>query len=730
MSRSEVKSFCRICAGSCGVRIVVENERIVEIRGDKSHPLTQGYACIKGLKADVENGPKRLLRPQKRQRDGSFQPIELEQALDEVASKLKTIIERDGADAVACFRGTPNYFNCSAYNMLPAWMNAIGSKSFYSSLTIDQSAKIVTAQRMGTWAGGRPRFQEADLWMLAGSNPLVSLSFGLGSFPSHPLNMMRAAKARGMKLICIDPRRSETAAFADLHLQPLPGEDPTIAAGLIHIILKKDWIDHDFCARYVNGLDELRQAVAPFTPDYVAARARVPKDQLIRVAEIFGRESRNGRCRTGSGPNMAAHSNLAEHLYDCLNVICGRFLRAGDAVDVQPLQPVPTPRAEVIPPTRPWEQGHRSRVSGFGTIMGEMMSGALAEEMLTPGKDQLRSMFVLGGNPVAALPDTNRSKAAFSALELLVAVDPYLTATSRLAHYIFPPTTQYEHPELTPYFMNPYSKPFAQYTPAIVPPPPGSQLVEDWYPLWATASRLGLTLNYADVQLSTEIPPTTDELLGILAKDSLIPLEELKRSPQGMIADLPPTVVQPARPDATGRFELAPPDVVREIRDVLHEAVMTAGESTYAFRLSTRRMRNVMNSDLQDLPSIRRHTPHNPAYLNPEDLSALGVAAGDRVEIVSEHGRIEARVAPDITVRRGVVSMSHAWGTSGNDTKHSGSACTNVLVSSETQREPINAMPRYSAIPVNIRKLSSPAHHSAQRSDDHIAAVSDEESTW
>jgi anaerobic selenocysteine-containing dehydrogenase len=710
------------------MKVVAENGRIVEIRGDKSHPLTRGYACIKGLKADVENGSKRLLRPQKRQPDGSFQPIELEQALDEVATRLQVIIERDGPDAVACFRGTPNYFNCSAYHMLPAWMNAIGSKSFYSSLTIDQSAKIVTAQRMGTWAGGRPRFQDADLWMLAGSNPLLSLSFALGSFPSHPLNQMRAAKARGMKLICIDPRRSETAAFADLHLQPLPGEDPTIAAGLIHIILKEGWMDHEFCARYVNGLNALRHAVEPFSPEYVATRAQVPKDQLVRAAEMFGRDSRNGRCRTGTGPNMAAHSNLAEHLYDCLNVICGRFLRQGHAVDVQPLQPGPPPRAEVIPPTRPWEQGPRSRVSGYGMIMGEMMSGALVEEILTPGNGQLRGMFVMGGNPVAALPDTNRTKAAFASLELLVAVDPYLTATTRLAHYIFPPTTQYEHPELTPFFMNPYCKPFAQYTPAIVPPPAGSQLVEDWYPLWATAARLGRQINYCGVQLSLQTPPTTDELLAILCKHSLIPFEELKRHPQGVVVDLPPTLVQPARPGANARFELAPPDVLDEIAEVLREGEATLS-GHYAFRLSTRRMRSVMNSDMQDLPSIRRLSPHNPAYLNPDDMRELLLQAGDSVEIMSEHGRIKARVSPDDTVRRGVVSMSHAWGTSGNDGDGS---CTNLLVSSTQQREPINAMPRFSAIPVNIRKLSARPKTQASEQPSHVREhhQDQEESAW
>lgn len=704
----EAISFCRICSGLCGVRLTIdENNRITDIRGDKAHPLTGGYVCIKGRMADVENEGKRLLHPLKRLTDGSFMRIEKERALDEIAARMETIIDRNGPDSMACYRGTANYFHTSAYHMLPAWMKAIGSGAFFSSLTIDQSAKIVTAERLGFWAAGRPHFQDSDLWMFVGSNMLVSLGLVLGYFPTNPAQQIKDARARGMKFIVIDPRRTEIARHADIHLQPRPGEDPAIAAGLLHIILANGWEDRAFCTQYVNGLAELRSAVAPFTPEYVASRAGVPRKLLEQAAEMFAMSSRKGVAKTGTGPDMAARSNLSEHLYECLNVICGRYLRAGDAVwNTLPLGPHMPVRAEVIPPGRSWEKGPKSRVRNNGRIMGEMLSGAMADEILIPGEGQIKGMIVAAGNPVAALPDMEKTIRAFESLDLLVSIDPFMTATSRLAHYILPPTTQYEHPEITNALAMPYPKPFAQYTPAVVPPPQGSDLVEDWYPFWAIAKRLKRPLVYAGVPLDIEKPPTTDELMDIVSRKAQVSLDELKVHSRGQTFEFPYTV-QPGTTDA--RFELAPEDILAEVAAVAGESygeVLTIeGQKHFTHRLTSRRMRDVMNSAFHDLPTIQKRHPHNPAYLHPDDIKSHGFEEGEEINIISEHGSIPAVIEADDSLRPGVVSMTHCWGglPEGNAGQDYAGASTNVLVSSDTDIEPINGMPRYSAIPVNLQ---------------------------
>ena len=705
----EATSFCRTCPGTCGVRLTIDDEdRLVKVVGDRQSPLSRGYICVKGRKGDVENGDTRLLHPLKRQADGSFEPIDSEQALDEIAERIAAIISREGPDAMACYRGTPNFSRAAPFHMLPAWMDAIGSTSFFSTLTIDQSAKVVCADRMGTWAAGKPHFRDADLWLWVGSNLPVSLGLSLGCIPSNPALQIRAAKARGMRMIVIDPRRTELASEADLHLQPRPGEDPTIAAGLIRIILSEGWEDREFCRRHVSGLEELRTAVAPFTPDYVEKRADVPAADLYRAARMFALESRKGVASTGTGPDMAARSNLAEHLYECLNVLCGRFLQEGDRIwNVLPLGPRSEARAEVVPPTRSWESGPKSRVRNTGRILGEMLSGAMADEILTPGRGQIKGMIVAAGNPVAALPDVRKTVRAFKSLDLLVSIDPFMTATSRYADYILPTTTQYEHADITYAFPMPFLEPFAQYTPAIVNPPRGADVVEDWYPFWALAKRLGKPIAYAGVPLGFDRAPTTDELIEILTRHAQVSLEELKASARGKVYAIDATV-GPGRPEAAAaRFELAPSDVVADVHDVAMEPVVgdvAADGTRFTHRLISRRMRSVINSRLQGFPSIRSRNPYNPAWLHPDDLARHGLSDGAKIYIVSETGRIPAIVESDATVKPGVVSMTHSWGgVPDEDSAYEevGSS-TNLLVSSENHSESINAMPRFSAVPVRL----------------------------
>jgi anaerobic selenocysteine-containing dehydrogenase len=379
MSLRQAHSFCRICAGCCGVIVEIDDlGRAVSVKPDKANARSNGFICAKGVQlSEAHNDPSRLLHPLKRADDGTFHRIELERALDEIGAKLSAVIDRHGPTAVAGFRGTQNYYNVLASRMMPDWLRALGSPAFFSTQTIDQSAKWVTADRLGRWNAGRHLFEESEVAMIIGGNPLVTLAV-FGSPMADPIRSYREAKARGLKLIVIDPRRTETARLADVFLQPRPGEDPTIAAGLLNIILKEGWHDQDFCAQYVKDLDGLRRAVETFTPDYVAQRADVPVEMLLAAAKLFAFDSKRGCALTSTGPSMAPRSNLSEHLYECLNVICGRFVREGERVANPGVLSAPIDRtAEVIAPTRSWEQGYQSRTRNTGTVNGEMMSAVL-----------------------------------------------------------------------------------------------------------------------------------------------------------------------------------------------------------------------------------------------------------------------------------------------------------------------------------------------------------------
>ena len=709
----EVKSYCRFCMPFCGTRVTLDdNDRIVSVKGDRDDLMTSGYICFKGVQAPASyDAADRVLHPLKRQPDGSFAPIPFEQALDEIADRLRALIRDRGPEAVGGYRGAGAMLNASATGMVPAFLAAIGSHKHFTTYTIDQSAKSVALGRIGIWNAPRHPLHDSDVRLMFGVNPLVSLATSYFDM-TNPTKRMKDARARGMKLIVVDPRRTETAIYADVHLQPYPGEDPTVAAGLIHLILREGWEDRDFCAAWVADMAALRAAVAPFTPDYVATRAGIDGADLYRAARLFAHECRRGGGSTGTGPSMAPHSNLTEHLVETLNVICGRFMGAGEQVANPGVLRARQPqRAQVTAAPRWWDHSYKSRIGGYGMLGDEMMSGILSDEILQPGEGQIRALFAHGSNLANIMPDQRKMVRALESLDLLVNIDPYMNETSRLSHYILPVKMGYEREDLTMfYYESLYAEPYARYTPAIAAPPPGSALVDDWEIFWGLAQRLDLQLVYDGVPLDMATRPTTDSLLATVARHAPVPFEDLKALPLGGIFDADPQFVAPADPDCTDRFTVMPGDVAAELaavhrQTVRHGAYQSNGQ-VFSHRLATRRVRDVQNSCHRNVPAIRERMPYNYAYLHPDELRALGIAEGDRIEISSDAGSIPAEVKADDSLKPGVVSVTHGWGGLPDDTDYDRDGSnTGLLISTDRDLDPINAMPRMSAIPVNIRPL-------------------------
>jgi anaerobic selenocysteine-containing dehydrogenase len=717
MVKRETKSFCRICSAACGMRLVLdENDHLLELHPDRDHPMTHGYVCYKGLSsAELYRSPERITHTLKRQDNGDFVRIGVEDALDEIAEKLMRIRDTYGPEAIATYIGSGGALTHTCIPMMASFRKALGTPAHYNTGTIDQSAKWIAAQRMGFWAAGKHTLEESEVAMLVGTNPLVS-HYTLGLFGVDPTRALKRAKARGMKLIVIDPRRTETAHHADLFLQPYPGEDTAIAAGLIRIILREGMEDKEFCATHVKEgqMARLANAVQPFTPDYVAARAGISAGQLIAAAQLFG-NAKTGVMASSTGPSMSPRSNLAEHLLEVINVVCGRVRRAGwRQMSIIPWLPHYPYYAQVVPPSRSWDQLPPGRIRGARAIWGQMCTLNLADEILTPGKEQVRAIINDGGNPISAIPDMHKVIKAFRSLDLLVSIEPLPTTSVKLSHYVFAPKLPYERVDLPitvpgyPFF----PVPWAQYQAEIVRPPEGSELIDDWYFYWGIAKRMGLTLEYGGVALNMVNAPTHDELLAIGTRGSLIPLEEIKRHPGGKVYDLE-QFVQPAQEGAQGKFELIPEDVEADLAEVAAErptvgAIVSHGQE-FTYRLTARRNRDVMNTLGLHSQRIRKRNPHNPLCMNPDDLTAAGIQPGDCVDVVSDHGRITAIAEEDTTLRRGVVSMAHGWGwlpEEGKGYEAFGSS-TNLLISSDRDLEPINSMPRMSAIPVNVVRAAA-----------------------
>jgi anaerobic selenocysteine-containing dehydrogenase len=715
----EAISFCRICTAWCGTRVTIaDNERIVAIRGNHDDPVHRGYACYKGTHATLSlYSSDRLLRPLKRNSDGQLREIGLEHALDGVAHDLRAIIDKHGSESVGMFMGNGGFPNSSSLHW--DFMDALGSTARFSTVTIDAGAQFVVAERLGVWGGGKPRSDDADVALVFGSNGMVSHST-IGILDVDPVKRLKDAKARGLRLIVVDPRRTKTAEKADLFLQPYPGQDTAIIAALLNLIIKEGWHDTAFCEAHVGAqrMASLCAAILPFTPEIVEYRAGLRPGQIRAVAEMFARDGRRGISFGFTGINMGPQSNLAAHLLECLNVICGYYIRAGESYrDFNPMVPLAPRYAEVVPPTF-WKGQQRSRIRGIG-LAGERNSGTLADEILTPGRDQVRAMIVIGGNPANSVPNQYRIVEALKSLELLVVIDPFLTNTARLADYVLPPTMFYERNDipLGLYGANFWPVPWAQYAPALVAPPAGSEVVDSWYVLWGVAKRLGLSIKCGGTPLDMVNPPTTDDIFTQMLSKSAITFSELKAAGGPVIVggDTPLHVL-PARPEAAGAlFDVMPPDVAAELSSTAAERVVpgswSSGGQTFSHLLAVRRLPFVYNTQGSSQPVHRQRTPYNAAFLHPEDLVTIGTRSGGLVTIRSDNGTIAARVESDETVRRGVVSMSHGWGGLPDDDEGDGprGASVNRLISDKCNSQILNAMPRMTAVPVTITAISDDA---------------------
>ncbi|MFM2073287.1 MAG: hypothetical protein RLZZ623_3551 [Actinomycetota bacterium] len=716
------ETFCRFCHAACPLEVDVEvdeteglrRETAIAVRGILSDPMFEGYTCIKGRQLpDQHHAPDRLRHPQRRLADGSFEATTSADALDDIAQRIRAIIDEHGPRAVASYTGTGAFQNSISMPAALAFHAGIDSPSFYTSITIDQPAHLTARLRMGAWEAGWQNFRDADVSLAIGYNPLVSSYAPSGGLQgTNPFVTLRRAKARGMKLIVIDPRRSELATFADVWLAVKPGEDPALIAGLVNVILQEGLHDREFCDRWVSQMDELAAAVEPFTPEVVAERCEVDADDVRRAARLFAAGPR-GTAGTGTGPNMAAHCTLMEHLTLTLNVICGRVNREGDRLESGSfLVPGDTRRAQVVAPSDP-APGAAHRVKNLKGLPGEMLTNVLAEEILEPGEGRVRCLIVCGGNPVVAFPDQLKTIAAMNELDLLVVIDHRMTPTAELAHYVLPPRLELERADVPTVMDRRFAAPYVSYTPAVLSPE--GDLMSEWEVFAGLAARLHTRMPLPGGDLPLDGSADDDLMLDLAYATGRMPMAEI-RERRGTILEDRAVVVVAADPDATARFAVAPPDVVAELAVVRAErtgAEVLDGfdEDTYPFRLISRRLKHVLNSLGRELPGLARVGTTNAAYMHPSDLADIGVGPGDLIEIRSPSGTIVGVAEASENMKRGVVSMAHSWGGSITDeaVRREGTP-TNRLCTVDSGYDPINGMAMQSAIPINVRSHPADAH--------------------
>jgi len=737
-TKTRTHAICRYCAVSCGVLLEIEDGRVVSLIGDKDNPAFHGFSCSKGrdLPSHLYH-PNRLLSPLRQSRRGDFEPISSRTAISEISDRLQTIVDEHGPGSVALYSGT--YSLGPPASMLTAsFMRALESPMSFGCGSIDQPGKLIASALHGGWRGGSQPFASAETWLFVGTNPMVSKLGGLPT--SNPGWHMHRAMKRGIKLIAIDPRRSETAKKALIHLQPVPGEDAVILAGMIRIVLEEGLFDKAFVEENTRNLEVLRRHVECMTPEFVARRAEIPADALIEATRVFACAATGG-ANAGTGVNFAARGTLTEYLLSCLVTLCGFRLRAGD--------PVPNPgvlvprgprRAQPTAPKPGWGFPPKLRVRGLTNTACGLPTGALADEMLLEGEGQIRALLCMGGNPMTAWPDQIKTRKALEGLDLLVVVDPKMTQTSQLADYVIAPKLVPEIPAIT-YDIEVleglapgwgFPLPYAAYRKALIDPPQGSELLEDWEFLYLLGREMNLQLSVdtattrlegdpraQSIALDMQQAPTTDELFEILTTGTRIPFSQVRKYEAGHVFEDPDAVVLPREPDCRAFLELGNEVMMSQLDDTARAAI--EGGDEFPFRLVSRREANTMNSQGRDQERLVRERPHNPAYMNPADMQALGIESGMLVAITSRRTTIHAVAKDSQELRPGVISMSHSYGIDlesldpaadqGAPQPYSMGGHTGALASADLDYvEAYSGIPRMSAIPVHVTPGSARGH--------------------
>ena len=720
MAQSKVKTYCRFCHAYCPMEATVEDNRLIALEPDTDNPVYGGYTCIKGRQLIEQiDHPTRLQQSQKKDAKGAHEAIATATALDEIGDKLKAILVKYGPRSIASYNGTYSYQNSAAHDLARAFHSAMDSPSYYASVTIDQPAKVaIGPARMGWWNGGGHMWNDSNVALIIGNNTLVSHYSIPGGIPSFsPSNALREGQKRGMKVICIDPRETEVARRADLHLQVRPGHDAALLAAIINVIITEDLYDRAFCNEHVAHLDELAEQVKAFTPDAVAEAAGIAPSQIIEAARLFAAGPR-GTAVSGTGPEMGPHPNLLQHLVQSLNAICGRYCRAGERMPNPGVLTPPVPRAaQATGPQPQWLEGAlKSRVSediGAVTVLSpygpkaEMPTAVLADEILTEGEGQIKALIVVGGQPLLAFPDQEKTLKALESLELLVCVDLKMSPTSRLADYVLAPKLCLEREDVTLLTDIWHDVPYSQYTETVVEAE--GDKIEEWEVFWELGKRLGLDLVLDNgTPLDMVNRPSKFDVLKGITTGSRVPLEDIRAREGGSIFDVEDVIVQPADPETAQRLELYPDGLSEELADA-HADLTAATNADYPHLLISRRMKNTYNSTGPELTLLGQKGTTNPAYINPTDLAALGIADGDIIQVRSERGSIPAVAAASKDVRSGVVSMAHCWGDAPDaeqtdERVRKIGSNTNRLIDNRKHAEKYSGIPRQSCIPVAISK--------------------------
>ncbi len=736
---------CILCECNCGIVVKVDDRRLARIRGDKDHPASQGYTCNKALRLDhYQNQRNRLTSPMRRRPDGSYEEIDWDTAISEIAAGLRAIADTHGGDKILYYGGggQGNHLG-GAYS--GAFLKALGSYHRSNALAQEKTGEHwVDAHFYGGHTRGE--FDHAEVSVFVGKNPWMSQSF-----PRARVVLNEIAKDPARSMIVIDPVLTDTAKMADFHLRVRPGTDAWCLAALAAVLVQENRCDEAFLAEHVNGAEDVRAVLAQVPVSDYAARCGVDEDLLREAARRIARAD-SVAVFEDLGIQQSVNSTLCSYLNKMLWILTGNFAKPGS----QHLH------SSFAPLFRPGGVG-RTPVTGAPIIGGLMPSNVVPDEILTDHPDRFRALIVESSNPAHSVADSAAVHAAFESLELLVVVDVAMTETARLAHYVLPAASQFEKAEAT-FFNLEFPRNTFHLRHRLMEPLEGTLPEPE---IWARLTRaLGvvddselaplrdaaehgldefaaafLTAVGANPGLAKVLPFVLYETLGPTLPDGLAGAAALWGLAQKTAMTYPEAVRRAGHADGNALFEailtgrsgitftvheyeddfalithddrrisIAIPEMLAEVEKLTETpAALTSPE--FPIVLSAGERRAFTANDILRDPSWRTRDAQGALRVSPADAAALGLCDGGRARISTAAGTAEAVVEISDAMLPGHASLPNGFGVDYVDAEGhvvAPGVAPNALTSSRW-RDAYAGTPLHKHVPARIEALADAA---------------------
>ena len=702
------RTFCRICEPLCPLVATVDNERIVKLEPDREHPVSQGFACHKGLNyLQVHDDPDRINAPLKRTNAKSelparFETVGWDQAMADIGQRLRAIRDKHGPDAISVYFGNPVSLNSNAFPLAASLGMKIGSKRNFNSGTQDTSNKPAATEAVfGTLnLFPIPDFANTDYLLCLGGNPKIS--HWTYSSLHRPLSVLQDIVGRGGKVRFVNPRRIESASSKTGEVTLIkPDSDVYFLAALLCELDASGRLDEAHVAKHGTNIAGLRNFVRQFPSERVERVTGIPAAEIREIARDYA-DAPSAATYMATGVNQGRQGTLAYWLLMMLGFVTGNLGRTGGDYYARGFYP----NARALPPqAEHWVEmpdGEALRV-----VAGALPAHALAP-LIADAHDPVRALIVLSGNPILSMPGEEALREALPQLELLVHVDLFRNATGEYADYILPAADWLERPEcnLSANAMQP--QPFLMSVDRVVEP--RFERRDDWWIISRLMQELGLPS-----ALDGEDPDLLGRARKIAARIGLS-LEEIRAMP-GQSALLE----QPVREDFYDTVVFHPDNKVNCCPAVFAEAIERCHrlfaeldrEEGDIFKLISLRTNYMHNSNLANMAALKRGSHgNNPLHMHPDDLAELGLGEASLVRVANDFGAIETPVESDATLRRGVVAMAHGYGNArsfglSRARAEPGANVNALMPVGPDSHEPLSNMAHLTGVAVRIEPLRS-----------------------